>query len=123
MKSIIKIFLLPISLWTACTNQQTVNSIPGIYVNHAKSDYSIANDTLLIIANPHNPKSYQVTRRTTFWRLINGQQQSAQHKIKSFIGVWDETKQVLQLTPDGSLLQFQPDQHALTIGDSPYRKL
>ena len=123
MKNMIKIFLLPVSLWTACTHSNTVNSIPGIYVNQAKSEYSIANDTLLITADTHNANSYHVTRRTTFWRITNGQQQPAEHKIKSFTGLWDDTKQVLQLTQNGSLFQFQPDQQTLTIGDSQYRKL
>lgn len=123
MKTIIRIFLLPISFWTACSGHSAVNSIPGIYVNQAKSDYSVANDTLLIIANPQNPNSYHITRRTSFWRIVNGKPQTAQHQIKSFTGLWDDTKQVLQLTPNGSLLQFQPDQQTLTIGDSQYRKL
>jgi hypothetical protein len=45
-----KIILLPISLLAACVNNnnKTISFIPGTYVNVARSEYSVANDTLTI---------------------------------------------------------------------------
>lgn len=123
MKAFIKIMLLPISLWAACTNSQTTNFIPGTYVNHAESAYSIANDTLVIVPAPQNPNSYQVTRRTTFWRKAENKVQPPQHKVKTFTAIWEESKQTLQLTQNGTVILFQPGSNELTVENSTYRKI
>ncbi|EHQ24626.1 hypothetical protein [Mucilaginibacter paludis] len=113
MKTILKIILLPISLWTACTSNKTTGFTPGTYVNHAESTYSVADDTLKISAD------YQITRRTTYHRT-NGQ---PKHLTKHFTGVWDENKQVLTLTQTGTVLLFRPAEKTLLLGNSIYRKI
>lgn len=113
MRTLLKIMLLPISLWAACTNQQKSGFTPGTYVNHAESAYSAADDTLIITGD------YQVTRRTKYHRT-NGQ---ARHLAKHFNGVWDEQKQVLSLTQTGTVLLFRPAEKTLLLGNSIYRKL
>lgn len=111
MKTTIKIMLLPISLWAACTNpKKDRDLVPGTYVNHAQSDYSVADDTLLIGSD------YKVVRYTTFQRK-GGQ---PQHLTKSFTGVWDANKQTLELTQTGTLILFRPGE--LILGNSIYRK-
>lgn len=117
MKAFINIMLLPISLWAACTNstKQTREFMPGTYVNQAKSDYSVANDTLVITPD------YRVTRKTGFSRIINGQPGPAQHKVKSFTGIWDAQKQTLQLTQNGIIILFGPD--GLEVQNSKYKRL
>jgi hypothetical protein len=119
MKSFINILLLPITLWAACTGkqQQTKDQIPGSYVNHAQSEYSIADDTLIIKADPLTESSYQVTRRMGF-RRTNG---PLQHQIKIFSGLWDEQKQTLQLTQNGIIILFGPRQ--LHVQNNKYHKL
>jgi hypothetical protein len=120
MKTLIKIMLLPISLWTACTNHKTTNFIPGIYVNHAQSAYSIADDTLVITLNQGN---YTLIRRTGFCRIKDGKPQPAEHKTKSFTGIWDNQKQTLQITQNGILVQFRPGENDLLIENSVYHKI
>jgi hypothetical protein len=99
-------------LAAACTTK-TKDFIAGVYVNHAESTYSVADDTLIITSN------YRVTRRTTYHRT-GGQ---PQRLVKQFTGVWDENKQVLTLTQTGTLLLFRPAENALLLGNSTYRKL
>ncbi|MDB5159559.1 MAG: hypothetical protein JWR50_4266 [Mucilaginibacter sp.] len=123
MKTLLKIMLLPISLWAACTNTKTTNFIPGTYVNHAESAYSIADDTLVITAAPQNPNSYQVTRKTAFSRKVANQLQPPEHKLKSFMTIWDADKQSLQLTQNGTVILFQPDNNTLRVENSEYRKI
>lgn len=124
MRTAIKIMLLPISLWAACSNKQQVRDfVPGTYVNQAQSQYSIASDTLLLIPDEHAGNLYQVVRGTGFQRIKDGKLQPKEYKIKKFSGVWDEAKQTLQLTQDGSILFFQPDAQTLTVGTAIYRKL
>jgi hypothetical protein len=117
--------LLPISLWSACTNSshRVTNFIPGTYVNHAQSTYSAANDTLLITQDEQNLNSYHITRRTGFRRIKDGKLQPPEYQVKSLTGIWDDGKQTLQISQNGILLLFQPDQDKLLIENSEYRKL
>ncbi|MFB9843938.1 hypothetical protein [Mucilaginibacter ginsenosidivorans] len=124
MRTAIKIMLLPIGLWAACSNKQQVRDfIPGTYVNQAQSAYSIASDTLLLIPDEHAGNLYQVVRGTGFQRIRDGKLQPKEYKVKTFSGVWDEAKQILQITQDGSILVFQPDAQTLTVGTAVYHKL
>jgi hypothetical protein len=124
MRTAIKMMLLPISLWMACNNKQQVRDfIPGTYVNQAQSQYSIASDTLLLIRDEHSDNLYQIVRGTGFQRIKEGKLQPKEYKVKTLSGIWDEAKQTLQVTQDGSLLVFQPDAQTLTVGSAIYHKL
>jgi hypothetical protein len=125
MKTIIKIMLLPISTWAACTNhgQQTKDFIPGVYVNHAQSEYSIASDTLVITHETATETGYRIIRKTGFSRIMNGKTGPEQHKVKSFTGIWDAQKQTLQLTQNGIIVLFQPDENQLEVQNSKYHKI
>lgn len=123
MKTVIKTLLLPISLWAACTGNKTKDFIPGTYVNHAQSEYSVANDTLIITKDQHSPISYHISRRTGYQRVKDSKLQPEQHQVKSFTGLWDTEKQTLQLIPNGIILLFQPDQNKLMIENSAYTKI
>lgn len=112
MRTFINIMLLPIGLWAACTNvKKTQDFVPGTYVNHAESKYSIADDTLVITPD------YQVTRHTTY----NRRDGVPRKLVKHFTGVWDAGKQTLELTQTGTLLLFRPGE--LILGNNIYRKL
>jgi hypothetical protein len=125
MKTLIKIMLLPISLWTACTNSknQTADFIPGTYVNQAQSEYSVANDTLVIEPAKNTENIYLITRKTGYRRITDGKVQAPQFKIRKLTGTWDAQKQILQIMQNGTLVTFQPEQHKLMIESSEYWKL
>jgi|GEM_PF-758679 hypothetical protein len=121
---IFKILLLPISLLAACGNHhKTIDFIPGTYVNQAQSAYSIANDTLVIAKDAATGNIYHVTRKTGFRRIVNWKLLPAAHQVKTLTGLLDEQKQILQITQNGILLLFQPEQNKLTIQNSEYKKL
>lgn len=122
-KIIFKSLLLPIVLLAACNNNNghTVGFIPGTYVNQAQSEYSIANDTLVITAL--TATSYQVLRKTGFQRIVSRQLQAAEHRSAPFTGIWDDSKQTLQLTQNGLIITFQPDSNRLMVQNSRYRKI
>ena len=121
----VKIMLLPVSLLAACSgkNDRIVETIPGTYVNHAQSPYSIANDTLQIIQDPASGNTYQISRRTGFRRIVGGKLLPEEHKFKSLSGIWDEQKQVLQITQSEIILIFHPDGKKMILQNSEYRKL
>jgi major membrane immunogen (membrane-anchored lipoprotein) len=125
MKNLIfRLMLLPISLLAACGNKaQTIDFIPGTYVNHAQSAYSIADDTLVIIPDALTQTNYHIIRKTGFRRIKDSKLRPVEHRVKSFTGLWDEQKQTMQITQNGVLLLFHPDQNKLLIQNSEYRKL
>jgi len=112
MKAVLKMILSPVLLLAACGGPAGFQ--PGTYVNHAESQYSVADDTLVISAD------YTVTRRTTYYRKDDNQ---PRHVEKHFNGVWDADKQVLTLAQTGTLLIFRPSANTLVLGNSTYRKL
>jgi len=122
---IVKIMLLPISFLAACTSKskQVTEFIPGTYVNHAQSEYSIADDTLQITPDAVTGNSYQISRKTGFRRILNGKLQPEEHQVKSFNGLWDDQKRIMQITQNGIILIFQPEGNKLVIQNSAYRKL
>ena len=122
---IVKLMLLPVSFLAACNskNDKAIESIPGTYVNHAQSLYSIADDTLQIIQDGGNENSYLISRKTGFRRILNGKLQPEEHQVKSFNGLWDEKKQILQITQSEIVLIFQPDRKKMTLQNSEYKKL
>lgn len=121
---ILNSLLLPISLLAACSGQlaRTRDFIPGTYVNHAQSNYSIADDTIQITPGT-TENTYHILRKTGFRRIRDSKLQAPEHKVKSFTGLWDAQKQTLQLTQNGTVLLFQPDSAQLVVENSAYRKL
>lgn len=119
-----KIILLPFSLLVACGNhRQVIDFIPGTYVNVARSEYSIANDTLTISPVENTPGSYLILRNTGFRRIVEGKLLPAEQKLRNLNGLWNEQKQVLEILQNGVVVTFQPAQHKLRIQNSEYAKL
>ncbi|WP_143065109.1 hypothetical protein [Mucilaginibacter gossypiicola] len=110
------------SILAACNpSSKTADFIPGTYVNHAESAYSVANDTLAISADRDNANVYHIVRRTGFRR--KKERQVPQYQVKTFIGIWSEQQQILQISQNGVLILFHPDKNELSIENSTYLKL
>ncbi|MCR8556945.1 hypothetical protein KXD93_04800 [Mucilaginibacter sp. BJC16-A38] len=112
------------SLFTACNSGNAIKDfIPGTYISQAQSEFSVANDTLVIEAAKSTDNLYLITRKTGYRRITNGKVQTVQHKVKHWTGEWDTQRQVLEVVQTGNTFVFQPDQHCLLNGNSEYRKL
>jgi hypothetical protein len=109
----------------ACHNESDSlkDFIPGTYVNQAQSEYSVANDTLVITQAAHTENIYLITRKTGFRRITDGKVQQLQHKVKHWTGTWDTQKQIMQVMQTGNFLIFQPEKNNLLINTSEYWKL
>jgi len=121
----VKIMLLPISFLAACTSnpKKLIEAIPGTYVNHSQSPYSMADDTLQIVQDDATSNTYRISRKTGFRRIMNGKLQPKEYRVKAFSGLWDEQKETLQITQTELVLIFQPDAKKLILKNSEYRKL
>jgi len=67
--------------------------------------------------------NYRIIRKTGFSRIVNGKLQGKEHEARSFNGLWDEQKRIIQITQNGIILIFQPGNNRLKIENSTYTKL
>jgi hypothetical protein len=126
MKKHILILAMAVIGLAAChsgSSSSTKDFIPGTYVSQARSDYSVANDTLVIEAGKNTENIYLITRKTGYRRITDGKLQPLQHQVKHWSGEWDEQKQILQIMQTGNFLMFYPDKGNLLNGGSEYWKL
>jgi hypothetical protein len=125
MKNLALIALAILGLLSACNSggSTVTNFIPGTYVSQAQSEFSVANDTLVIEAAKNTDNIYLITRKTGYRRIANGKVQPPQHQVKHWTGMWDTQKQILQIMQTGNTLIFQPEQNSLLNGSSEYGKL
>lgn len=125
MKKYILILMGIVSGLTACNSKSSTlqSFIPGTYVSQAQSEFSIANDTLVITVAKSTDNIYLITRKTGYRRISEGKLQPSQHAVKHWTGTWDTQKQLMQIMQTGHTLIFQPDKNALLNGSSEYVKL
>ena len=125
MKNLAFTALAILGLLSACGSgsEAIISFIPGTYVNQAQSEFSVANDTLVIETAKNTDNIYLITRKTGYRRITDGKVQQLQHQVKHWTGMWDTQKQILQVMQTGNTLIFQPDKHNLLNGSSEYRKL
>jgi len=123
MKTTAKMMIAAILLLAACQskNKQTQDFIPGAYVNSAKGEYSIANDTLLI--QPIDGTHYQIIRRTTYQAIRDGKTLPTHHKEQKLNAVWDSAKQELDETITGRIFHFDEAKQLLLINQAVYHKI
>jgi hypothetical protein len=123
MKQLFFIAGLAIVLAACQNNNSAADFIPGTYVNQSQSEFSVANDTLVITKATHTDYIYLITRKTGYRRIGDGQLYPLKHEVKRLTGNWDPVKQVMQLMQNETTLIFQPDQNKLFIGSNAYWKL
>ena len=127
MKNILKFILLGgLAFLAACQSNRgnaAGDFIPGTYVNQAQSEFSVANDTLVISKAASTDYIYLITRKTGYRRIGEGKLYPLKHEVKHLTANWDPVKQVLQLMQNETTIIFQPEQHKLYIGSNAYWKL
>jgi hypothetical protein len=121
MKNLIYLCAIAVLLITACTNDKTRPFIPGTYVNSAGSEYSTADDTLVI--EPAESNNYRIHRKTGFAIIRNGKTGKHQYETEEWKAIYDEGTKTLTETPKGKLITFYPDAGKLLVGKREYKKL
>jgi major membrane immunogen (membrane-anchored lipoprotein) len=123
MKSKVKIMLCGITLIAACQSKSTkVQSfIDGIYVNHAQSEYAIADDTLTFSHTDVN--HYIITRNTGYQAIRDGKLLPKKYKLEKVEGDYDSKTELLNETTTGRVFRFNPDKGILILRQAVYRKI
>lgn len=121
MKHLLILSSLLIGFIAACNTNKTRDYIPGTYINHAESEYSIADDTLVIEQQEKN--LYTIHRKTGFQRVEEGKLGRPEYETEEWKALYDEVTESLQETKKGKLITFHPDTNKLMVGKREYQKI
>lgn len=121
MKNLIVLCAVAVALFTACKSDKVRSFIPGTYINDAGSEFSIANDTLVIESSESN--NFYIHRMTGFNLVTDGRLGKREYGTENWNAVYDESTKTLTETKKGKLITFYPDSAKLIVGKRTYRKL
>lgn len=121
MKTRIYLLLVVVLFSMACQQKKTKDFIPGVYVNHSKGSYSVADDTLVI--RLVQDANYEIQRRTGFNRVVDGKPGKREHERESWSGLYDTSTGVLNESRYGKVLSFFPDSGLLRVNNRVYKKI
>jgi hypothetical protein len=124
MKSNIKLIMLGSIVIIAgcqCKSAKVQSFIDGTYVNHAQSEYAIADDTLTFSHTDGN--HYIIIRKTGYRAIRDGKLLPKKHQLEKAEGDYDSKKGLLTETITGRIFRFDPDKGMLILKQAVYRKL
>lgn len=121
MKNLIILCAIAASMITACKTDNIRSFIPGTYINNARSEFSIANDTLVI--EPSESNIFYINRKTGFNLVNGGKIGKLEHETENWNAVFDEGTKILTETKKGKLITFYPDSAKLKVGNRTYQKI
>ena len=126
MKKIYEVIFLAVLL-TSCGEKSKSPEIKGIingtYVRQAASEYSKAQDTLIVTPYDLRAGTFLILRKTGFQRIVNGRLQPRETRSENMITVWDEETHQLQELKVGKLFTFPYDGKELLAGTAKYIKI
>lgn len=117
---IVAIIAFFFSLFYACQGEGP--SITGTYINHAESEFSIADDTIMVESKGQN--NYVIHRKTGF-RLIgeNGELGKLQLETEEWKTVFDEGSETMTERSKGRVISFDPAKGLLMLENSKYQRI
>lgn len=121
MKNLIILCAVALVMTIACKTEKIRSFIPGTYINKAGSEFSIANDTLVI--EPSESNIFYIHRKTGFNLVTDGKIGKREYEIENWNAVFDEKTKTLTETKKGKLITFYPDSLRLKVGNRSYQKI
>ncbi|NVM62159.1 hypothetical protein FHW88_000435 [Mucilaginibacter sp. SG538B] len=123
MKVNLKIMLFCIVFIVACQSKSAKVQafIDGVYINHAQSEYAMADDTLTFTHTAG--RHYLITRNTGYRAIRDGKLLRKKLKHEQVEGDYDPQTNRLNETTTGRVFRFDPDKGVLLLKQAVYRKL
>ncbi|MBB2143962.1 hypothetical protein GM921_00565 [Pedobacter sp. LMG 31464] len=117
----IGVMVLGYAFLLGCSTDKVRDFMPGVYVNSAGGEFSVASDTLAIELVEGN--NYVVHRRTGFNLVTNGKLGRREYEVEKWAAIYNPSAQVLTETKKGKLISFFPDSGSLSVGQRVYKKI
>ena len=121
MEKLKMILLLGLALCLGCKRDVVKDFMPGMYVNSAAGEFSVASDTLVI--ELVEGKNYVIHRRTGFNRIENGKLGVTAYEIQEWKAVYSADSQILTELRKGKIISFFPEGKSLMVGRRVYKKI
>ncbi|MFI5452211.1 hypothetical protein ACHMWN_08650 [Pedobacter sp. UC225_61] len=121
MKKLIILMGLALAMMLGCTRDKVKEFIPGVYVNSAGGEFSVASDTLVIEMVEGN--NYVIHRRTGFNLVSDGKIGRREYETEQWKAIYSAENQSLTEVRKGKLISFFPDKNYLSVGARVYQKL
>lgn len=106
----------------SCDNNKAPH-LSVVYVNEARSDYSIACDTLFISVISIENKIYQVDNRVGYRRIKYSMVLPQHYKIQSWQAIWNADKQLLSEGDLGRQIRPSPDGGGVFMKTTEFRRI
>ena len=101
-----------------CNNIQQ-HPIEGVYTNKYESEYSVADDTIILKVS--NPEMFSITRKTGFQRKRNNILLPKEYKTENLNGVYDATHHCIHEIQKGLTLICTGE--TIKINNTTYHKI
>ncbi|MBB2145769.1 hypothetical protein GM921_09745 [Pedobacter sp. LMG 31464] len=117
----IGVVVLGCAFLLGCSSDKVRDFMPGVYVNSAGGEFSVASDTLEVEQVEGN--NYVINRRTGFNLVTDGKLGKREYEVEKWSAVYSLDTQVLTETKKGKLISFFPDSGSLSVGRRVYKKI
>lgn len=114
----------------SCSESQTNNAtekvksyMQGTYARVFEGEYSKGNDTLIIDQPDKNNNYYTIKHNSSYQKIRNKQLLPVEYKTEDWIAIFNEQTNVLEEQKKGKLISFLPDENALLLGSSKFKKI
>jgi len=115
--------LISCALVIISCNANKAPDLSGLYVNHAKTEYSIAYDTLVITTIDLKNKIYQVDNKVGYNRIRNKAILPKQYKTQTWEAIWNDEKKVLFENEFGRQIRISPDGKGVVMKTTEFQKM
>ncbi|MBB1287048.1 hypothetical protein HRH25_21880 [Flavisolibacter sp. BT320] len=116
--------VIPVVLSCANSNSQgSSETVEGTYVMQSKSEFSVAEDTLIITTVLGQNDLFSVKRSVGFQRITDKSVQAKELKQEMATAIWEASTSQLKEQKHGRIYSLSADGNQLSIGLSIYTKL
>lgn len=130
MKSLQQLFIGFLVIFVSCSSMQKKHAtdkikffITGTYVRAFEGEYSIGNDTLIIIQPGLSDNYYIVQHKMSYQQIKDKQPLPVEYKTENWTTIFNGQTNVLEEQKKGKRLSFLPDENALLLGNSKFKKI
>lgn len=97
--------------------------IQGTYIRAFEGEYSKGNDTLVIEQPDANNNYYTIQHKMSYYQIKDKNPLPMEYKTENWIAIFNEQTNVLEEQKKGKRLSFLPDENALLLGGSKFKKI
>ena len=97
--------------------------IAGTYIRAFEGEYSTGYDTLIIAQPDANNNFYTIQHKMSYQQIKDKKPLPIEYKTENWTAIFNEQTNVLEEQKKGKRLSFLPDEKALLLGGSKFKKI